>query len=109
MVSKVEVAEEFHQVHYSRSKDNAEGDDEGDVLDLCVVVWGRPGESNEDDQGDDVDEEPDRLEEADVGDLVVRHVLHWAEKDEEVGPGGEESTDNSCVSHFFGFSLFVQL
>merc|ERR550532_924683 len=97
------------QVHNSRRKDNAEGDDEGNLLDLGVGVWRGPGESDEDEQGDDVDEEPDRLEEADVGDLVVRHVLHWTEKDEKVRPGGEESTDNSCVSHFFGFSLFVQL
>ena len=47
-------------------------------------VWRGPGESNEDEQGDDVDEEPDRLEEADVGDLVIGHVLHWTEEDEEI-------------------------
>ena len=60
-------------------------------------VWRGPGESNEDEQGDDVDEEPDRLEEDGVGDLVIGHVLHWMEKDEEIRPGGEDATDNSCV------------
>merc|ERR1719367_135261 len=99
VVSKEEVAEEFQQVHYSRRKDNAEGDGEGDGLDLGVVVCGRPGESNEYDQGDHVDEEPDRLEDTNVGDLVVRHVLDRTKEKKEVCPADKKSTDNSGFLH----------
>jgi len=109
VVAKVEVAEQFQQIDDSRGKDDAEANDEGDVLDLGVVVWKRPCESNEDNQGDDVDEEPDRLEEDGVGDLVVRHVLHRTEKDEEVCPAGKKSPDNSCLLHFSGLVIFAQL
>ena len=63
------------------------------------AVWRRPHQSHQDDQGGDVDQEPDWLEKVDMGDLVVRHVLHWAKEDEEVCPAGEKSSDNSRVLH----------
>jgi len=109
VVAKVEVAEELQQVHYSGRKDDTEGDDEGDVLDVGVVVHGCPGESNEDDQGDDVDEKPDRLEEDGVGDLVVGHVLHGAEENKEVSPAGKKCPDNSGLLYSSRLAVFAQL
>ena len=61
VVAKEEVAEELQHVHQSSGKNSAECDDEGDLLDLSVDVWWCPGESNEDEQGDNVDKEPDWL------------------------------------------------
>ena len=67
MLAKEEVAEELNHVHQPGGKDDTEGGDEGDLLDLVVHMWRGPREPDEDEQGDDVDEELERLEQEDMG------------------------------------------
>ena len=109
MVAKEEVAEELNHVHQPGGKDDTEGDDEGDLLDLVVHMWRGPSEPDEDGQGDDVDEEPEGLEQEDMGDLGVRHILHGTEEDKQVCPGVEKPSGHSVFSYLLYLTFFIEL
>ena len=65
----------YYEFKITSSKNDTEGANKRILLDMGVGMVGQhPSEPHEDEQGEDVDEEPDRLQEDGVADLMVGHV-----------------------------------